>query len=132
MKPFNLLIFIDDDEATNYYNRYIIEEINISKECRFFQKAEEALEYFKNLNDPTLIPDVLFLDINMPRMNGWNFLEKFKELKMEKTPRVVMLSTSISPKEHSRAREDEMIYKFINKPLTQEALVDLNGEILAA
>lgn len=130
-KKFKLLIFIDDDVATNFYHKIIVQSADVCEKFLFFEKAADALVYFEQINDATQIPDAIFLDINMPKMNGWMFLEKFTKIKLEKDPPVIMLTTSLSSIETDRASNNERVYKLLNKSLTEEHLMALSKELLS-
>jgi CheY-like chemotaxis protein len=74
-----------------------------------------------------LIPEVIFLDINMPIMDGFQFIEEFDKLAKEFKSRskIVMLTTSVNPTDIERSQKNNYIVKYINKPLTQEMLTSL-------
>ncbi len=126
MEKFNKLVFIDDDEATNFYHQIILEKCNLSQDDIFFQRPEEALNYFEKLKiSNEALPDVIFLDINMPKIDGWMFLKKFEDFDFEHTPIVLMLTTSLNPSDKSRAENNPLIKGLIDKPLTKKHLEDL-------
>ena len=132
MNKFKLLVFIDDDEATNFYNKYIVTQSGICEQALFFEKAEDALLYFQKLKDENrhdTIPDAIFLDINMPKIDGWMFLEKYAKINLKKSPVVLMLTTSLSPSDKVKGEGNSMVYKFLTKPLTNENLMELIKEL---
>ncbi len=124
MKKFRQIIFIDDDAATNFYHQIIVEQSNMCEEFIFFNRPLEALDHFKNIeaNADLNLPDVIFLDINMPLLNGWGFLEKFAELNFNKPPFVLMLTTSLNPRDQERAESSPLIKGIIDKPLKEDNL----------
>jgi len=128
IKKFDLIFFIDDDEATNFYHKIVLEEANVCQDCKFFEKALDALDYLKNPSSNT--PQIIFLDINMPRIDGWLFLDKYKEIELTNPPKIIMFSTSISPSEKEKAEEHPLIYKYLKKPLTEDVLKQLVKEIV--
>ncbi len=132
MSKFKQLIFIDDDNPTNVYHRIIVEQSELCEEAIFFEGAVEAYEYFKELvkQDNYILPDLIFLDINMPVMNGWDFIEEFKKLNIPTPLFIVLLTTSLSMMDKERADEIGLIHKFLNKPLEVENLVSLQEECL--
>jgi len=130
-KKFKLLIFIDDDVATNFYHEIIVQSADVCEKYLFFEKASDALTYFEQVSDESQIPDVIFLDINMPKIDGWMFLERFTKIKLVKDPPVVMLTTSLSTIETDRASNNERVYKLLNKSLTEEHLITLGHELLS-
>jgi CheY-like chemotaxis protein len=129
MKPkLNCILVIDDDEPTNFFTRIILEEADCSNHIKTVQSGQEALDYLAQSEkadaDPNLFPspDLIFLDINMPAMNGWEFLEEYKKLNIEPQHKIimVMLTTSLFPEDKAKAARSPEISGFENKPLTLE------------
>ncbi|MBO9634198.1 MAG: response regulator [Chitinophagaceae bacterium] len=127
----NCILLIDDDEPTNFLNKMIIDEASCAENVQVEQSASDALDYLKTANtenpDPGNGPDLIFLDINMPAMDGWEFLEEYERLTPEQKARVivVMLTTSYNPEDEQKAKDHNMIAEFRNKPLTPEMLMDV-------
>jgi CheY-like chemotaxis protein len=124
----NCILLIDDDEPTNFLNRLVIEEVNCSERIETMQSAREALKYLSNASNGAYPrPDLVFLDINMPAMDGWEFLEKYNQLPEEQKAKiiVVMLTTSFNPEDELKARNIDGISGFRNKPLTPEILMQI-------
>ena len=121
----NTVLVIDDDEPTNFLNQMIIEESGCAEQIKAVQSGQEALDYLtREKENWSKGPDLIFLDINMPAMNGWEFLEKYRQLDKERQARVmvVMLTTSLFPEDEMKAREIPEVSGFENKPLTPEKL----------
>lgn len=124
-KKLRSVLLIDDDEATNYIHKKIIEENNFADQVIIAQSGEEALQL---LNDKIvdLYPplDLIFLDINMPGMDGWEFLEHYKKLSVNKQAKAVliMLTTSLNPNDRLNASKIDEISGFENKPLNDHKL----------
>jgi CheY-like chemotaxis protein len=122
----NCILVIDDDEPTNFFTGMIIEESGCTHYIKLVQSGQEALEYLikseagNDANYPT--PDLIFLDINMPAMNGWEFLEEYQKVRKTEHEKViiVMLTTSLFPEDRAKADEIGDISGFENKPLTSE------------
>jgi len=76
MKKFNSLLFIDDDKLTNTYHELILKNSKVCENAKFFLSAEKAIEHLRSIisDEKKTLPDVIFLDINMPIMNGWEFV----------------------------------------------------------
>ncbi len=129
-KKFDLLMFIDDDEATNYYHEIIVNESDVCKNFIFFSKAFDALDYFSAISSVEQIPNIIFLDINMPKMDGWQFLEHFSKLNIEPAPKIVMLTTSLSSIERDRADKHPKIHTLLHKSLSEDHLNQLKQELL--
>lgn len=117
---------IDDDNVTNMLNRFFLEEHYPSLEIRSFIYASEALEELKQGRDN---PNFILLDINMPGMNGWEFLDALQqsEISSSKLPIIYMLSSSLDPEDEAKARNSALVQGFISKPLEVEKLPFLNG-----
>lgn len=118
----NASLLIDDDRATTFFNRYLLLKHGAFKNVKTLQGGMEALDYLKNLDQKLNIkPDLIFLDINMPFMSGWDFLREFARLgnEIKENIKIIMLSTSSDPRDLERAGENKYVNDFINKPLTQ-------------
>lgn len=123
----NCIILIDDNAATNFFHKVIIDKANCAEQCIAFQSGQEALSYLKNLENRDFIkPDLIFLDINMPGMDGWQFLEHYNNLEKNQQAKVVvvMLTTSLNPADREKAKTMNLVYGFLNKPLTKEMVFD--------
>ncbi|MEO7983665.1 MAG: response regulator [Bacteroidota bacterium] len=129
----NCVLFIDDDEPTNFLNQLVIENVNCSEHVQIATSGEQALRYLGNskncapANSNYPCPDLIFLDINMPAMNGWEFLKEYNELEKEQKGNIViiMLTTSLNPDDIIKAKDTPHITGFENKPLTEEKLARL-------
>jgi CheY-like chemotaxis protein len=112
---------VDDDNVTNMLNRYFLEEHYPSLEIRSFIYASEALDILLSGTDN---PDFILLDINMPGMNGWEFLDSLQQenLTIENLPGIYLLSSSVDPEDEAKARKSVLARGFISKPLEVEKL----------
>jgi len=121
----NCVLVIDDDEPTNFFARMVLEESGCVNHIKIVQSGREALDYLAKSEtgnpDPDFPgPDLIFLDINMPAMDGWEFLEEYKKLNIAGRIIVVMLTTSLFPEDELKAEKMPEISGFENKPLTAE------------
>lgn len=131
MSKFQSLLFLDDDYPTNYYHREIAKEVQVADELIFFQRSEKAMQYLKELkHSKKPFPEIIFLDINMPGMNGWEFAQHFCQEFGSTDSRIIMLSTSFNPTDQLKAEENDGIHSFKSKPLTIEFLEELREEML--
>ncbi len=121
-------MLVDDNHEDNWYHQIIIEEMNITERIEVALDGAEALEFLKK--ESQIIPDLIFLDINMPKINGWEFLEQYKDLSPHQKVKiiVVMLTTSYNPKDLERAKQIEEVAGFNVKPLTHELLTEILQE----
>lgn len=124
MKTLERIMLVDDDESTNFINKLFLKEAKASDDIVVFQNGKEALAYLSAGNHTV---DLILLDINMPIMNGWEFLEHFEELKLGRNLKtmVVMLSSSVNSDDKIRAEEFDTVKKFVNKPLFKETIDDI-------
>lgn len=130
----NCILLIDDDEATNFVHRMVIKKAGCAEEVVAVPSGQAALEYLtseKNGQMPK--PDLIFLDINMPAMNGWEFLKEYEKLEEAQKGQVVvvMLTTSLNPDDRRNAESIEAISSFENKPLTFEILQTIVDQYFA-
>ncbi len=125
-KQLSCVLLIDDDEPTNFINRVILEEAGYAIHIQITQGGKEALDYlthcgkFADAPEQSPCPDLILLDVNMPAMDGWEFLAQYKELPQAQKAEivVVMLTTSLNPDDEARASGIPEISGFRNKPLT--------------
>lgn len=121
----NSILLIDDNEADNHYHQIVLKEMNITERIEVAVGGEEAIKFLTKENQTP--PDLIFLDINMPKMNGWEFMESYKKLSAERKAKVVvvMLTTSINPDDKKRAEQFPEIVGFNSKPLTEEMVKEV-------
>lgn len=119
------IMLIDDDADDNYFHKIVIDEMNVTEHVEIALDGLEALNYLKKDNQTP--PDLIFLDINMPKMNGWEFLEEHNKLSQEQKANiiVVMLTTSSNPEDKKRAEQYADATAFKSKPLTKEMLTEI-------
>ena len=123
-KKLSCILLVDDDYEDNVFHKLIISRMNITESIEEVNDGIEALDYLKKSKTP---PELIFLDINMPRMNGWEFLEEYKDLGAEQKAKtiIMMLSTSSNPDEIKKAREIAEVSGFKTKPLSKEMMVEI-------
>jgi CheY-like chemotaxis protein len=130
-KKFKAVMLIDDNEIDNLINQKMIEAADMAETIFMHTGAKGALEFLRNMEKLSAngvgIPEVIFLDIDMPLMDGFQFLDEFEKLSdyIKNNCTIIMLTSSINPQDLSKAKKSSFVKKYINKPLTQEALEKL-------
>jgi len=126
------VMLIDDNEIDNLINQKMIEASGITEHIYTHTGARSAIEFLKNMEKlrdtgKNVLPEMIFLDIDMPLMDGFQFLDEFEKLEDDTKAHcsVVMLTSSISPADVNKSKKYEYVKKYINKPLTQENLEKL-------
>jgi CheY-like chemotaxis protein len=121
-------MLIDDNYDDNFFHEREIKKNNPETIVISKNTGLEALEYLKSKKDTNhLQPDLIFLDINMPGMNGWEFLKEYNNLnkKLRNQVMIIMLTTSDNPDDKERSKTWKFISDFITKPLTHEIMDDI-------
>ena len=123
MEPrrYKLCLLIDDNFIDNFVTRKILESANFVDQIVVIQSANEALQA---LRDKKVIPDVIFLDIRMPLMDGFGFLAEYDKIELENKEaiKLFMLSSSLDPGDFRQSTQNKYITQFIHKPITHKAL----------
>jgi CheY-like chemotaxis protein len=122
----DLLLCIDDDPITIMLSKMVMTKAAYANEIVTAQNGEEALVYLDRLmNENSTIPDLIFLDLNMPIMGGWEFLDAFSEEKYRSyfaKSKVVVLSSTIDPRDIEKSKSYVMVLNFMSKPISKELL----------
>ena len=122
MKQLDCVLLVDDDEITNFVHESLITDLGIAKEVLIAKNGQEAIQAIEQQSSRGLqCPNLVFLDINMPVMNGFEFLEAYQRLNdsLRQSLIIVMLTTSLNPKDIERTK-DTGVADFLNKPLSEE------------
>ncbi len=126
------IALVDDDSIFQFTATRLIESAKLARKVLHFENGGEALQYLKenSLNSENL-PDFLFLDINMPFVDGWMFLEDFVKIKsgLAKEIKIYMVSSSIDPRDMNRAKAFVEVVDFVVKPVTTEMFAGLLKQI---
>ncbi|MEM9341652.1 MAG: response regulator [Pseudomonadota bacterium] len=122
-----LAMLIDDEEVDQRLYKRVMDRSDLIEDVLVFTYADDALAHLKA--NPDLQVDVVFLDINMPRMNGFEFLEAATAELGEGFAKVVvaMLTTSLSPTDQARANEFDVVKAYIHKPLTKDHVAEVDA-----
>jgi len=117
-------LLIDDNYIDNFVTRRILESSNFADHVVVSQSATEAID---SLRSGAVKPDVIFLDIRMPGMGGFEFLQEYDKIDIEgkNKVKIFMLSSSLDPTDMKKSGNNKYITQFIHKPLTQKALDEI-------
>ena len=130
MKRINLISIIDDDPITVFGIKKMLDHLNVCDDIITYANGKLAIDGIKNMMTEKLqVPEVIFLDINMPIMDGWQFLEEFIALPLEHKIRINIVTSSIDTVdrerwEHYRTRTHHLI-DFKNKPLRRKEIAEI-------
>ncbi|WP_114750548.1 response regulator [Pleomorphovibrio marinus] len=130
MPKIKLVCIIDDDPLYIFGMKKILEYTSLAEESLFYKNGQEAIDGLtdrEKMGEP--FPNVILLDINMPIMNGWTFLEKFAEKDFKEEVKIFMVSSSIDKEEVDKAHDNSLINGYIFKPMTIEKIKTLKKEL---
>jgi CheY-like chemotaxis protein len=128
MATFKQVLVIDDDELFLFVSKAIMQDEGFAEHIREYEDATDALAYLKSAKTDEL-PDLLFLDINMPMMDGWEFLDAVDQLGLPKKMAVYITSSSINPLDLKNAEINPYVRGFMSKPLDPQKLKKLADEL---
>lgn len=120
------ILLVDDDAAVTFLNRYMLEKSNVKGEIFTAQHGREAMEL---MEAKSLLPDVIFLDVNMPVMNGFEFLDALKtKPDWYNNTMVYMLSSSLREEDKEKALAHSCVKKYFEKPITEKMIKEVFGQ----
>ena len=122
MPNFDAIFLVDDDPINNLINRRLLGKTGISERIEEFLGGEQALE--KLIQEPLANRLLIFLDINMPVLNGWEFLNQYLESYPDRNDKILILSSSIDFNDKQKAAEYSIVSGFLEKPLTLDKIWD--------
>ena len=133
MKPLDLILLVDDDDTTNYVNQRTLQRTNVTKEVKIFTNGEQAIAYLKDAAcapGKEKCPDLIFLDIKMPIMDGFEFLDAYKTLGLsESAPtKIMMLTSSASFYDLKRLETYSEVKRHFSKPLADQDIKEIIRE----
>jgi CheY-like chemotaxis protein len=131
-KKYKTVMLIDDNEIDNLINQKMIEAAAVAENIYTHTGAKSAIEFLKNMEKmdvaDKVLPDIIFLDIDMPLMDGFQFLDEFEKLTKltKKKSRIVMLTSSINPQDFNRSKKYPNVKLYLNKPLSHDSIIKLD------
>lgn len=128
MKKIEIIALIDDDDTYIYISKRMLKQIDTINKIEVFGNGLDGLNYLKqNIDNPILLPEIIFLDLSMPIMDGWQFLEEYINLNSSNLKKITIYicSSSISPYDIDKAKSLNAVTGYIIKPLTKEDLTKL-------
>jgi len=126
--PIELVMLVDDNDTDNFISKRIIEITKFAKRIEVKNSGKSALEYLeREQNNPQNLPEIIFLDINMPIVDGFVFLFEFEMFsdELKNKCKVVILSSSDNKRDIEKIVDNDYVIKFITKPLNEQALKEL-------
>lgn len=120
---FDTIFLVDDDPINNLINKRLLGKVQITNNIVEFLEAEEVLVKLNDIDPNQSI--LIFLDINMPVLNGWEFLGKYQEMYADRSDKIVILSSSIDYQDRFKAQGFKIVSGFLEKPLTLEKIKSL-------
>jgi CheY-like chemotaxis protein len=134
----DLILCVDDDPITLMLCKMVIAKSSFATEIITAQNGEEALNYFDDLKLNNLgaeikkYPSLVFLDLNMPVMDGWEFLDHFSKEEYTttfKNTKIIVLSSTIDPNDIQKSKTYPMVLDFLSKPITKEIIEHLKERL---
>jgi len=119
---------IDDDDIFVFLTKKTILKVAADVDVEVFSDGLQAITHLKEVkNDPEKLPDIIFLDLNMPVMDGWEFLAEYQHVRpsLARKNQLYIVSSSISPHEMERSRNISAVSEFIIKPLVKEKFLEI-------
>lgn len=128
MKTVEIIALVDDDDTFVYISKRLLHQIDNINKIEVFNNGLDALKYIElNIHEPKLLPEIIFLDLSMPIMDGWQFLEEFIKLNSNHLKKITIYicSSSIAPYEIERAKSLSAVTDYVIKPLNKEDFYNL-------
>jgi two-component system, NarL family, nitrate/nitrite response regulator NarL len=130
-KQVDLALLVDDNDVDLFIQKRFIEIAGFAKDIKAYNSPTQAINYLQEGTAP--MPQIIFLDLNMPDMDGFGFMERFLQLpkKIQEMARVVILTSSSNQSDKKRAEGYSSVTNFLSKPLSLEALKSLRDQMKA-
>jgi CheY-like chemotaxis protein len=122
------IFLVDDDDIQHKITELILERLNLNVKCTSYTQAQDVLSFLiKHHKNFSVLPDLIILDLDMPEISGWDFLDIFEIFKQyfAKQISIVILTSSVDHRDRERIAEYESVKGFYSKPFTQEVMEDI-------
>lgn len=129
MHPNRNVYLIDDDEIYTFTMKKIMELSHSDFKVSVFSNGENALANYKEAFKTNNTPSAIFLDLDMPMLDGWEFLEEIENLNISNPPKIYVSSSTINPEEIMNAEKNHLVTEFIPKPINREKLDEIYAEL---
>ncbi|GAA4308392.1 response regulator [Nibribacter koreensis] len=130
-EPLDLVMLVDDDDTTNFVNKRLLVKLGVAKEILVKKNGVEALEYLREAEEEgskNPYPDMIFLDLKMPVMDGFKFLDEYHKQERRKGMIILMLTSSASFYDLERLKHYEHVKKHFSKALTENDIKDIMSQ----
>ena len=126
MKKVDIACIIDDDPIFIYGTKRVMEMADFSNSIMVFNNGEEAITKLRPImRSKEAIPDIILLDLNMPIMDGWQFLDEFTQIPTEKEVVIYIVTSSVDPEDIERAKSYEDVDNYLVKPIKADQLLGI-------
>lgn len=117
------VLLVDDDNINNFINERLIKKLSFTENISVVTNGQEALDFInQKIKSKAALPELILLDINMPVMDGFEFIEQYRNIPDKGKTNIIVLTTSTNDKDLHRVSDAKEVSGFINKPLTEEKL----------
>jgi len=134
VKKIQTSCIIDDDPIFIYGTKRIMEEVDFCEDILVFNNGQDALDHFADLTNASKeLPSIIFLDLNMPIMSGWEFLEQFTKIENNNEGNVIVyiISSSVDPRDLEKVGNYEIIHNYLLKPFSSKDLENILVDVTA-
>ena len=131
MKKLKKVLLVDDESTVNFINKAIMERSGFAIEVLTEETVDGAFESLQLAEGNHDLPELIFVDINMPEKTGWDFIETFKSISFQSPrPKVIFLSSSLNPSDKVKALDNTDVIDFISKPISKDKLKEITTVLI--